>query len=164
MKSFHLLMKVLSICLVFLMIDGCSKSNHMDIAKSPAYEYQSSGIRQFEWDDTHEIGWIKTLLEEASIESSNTEIAEIYFPPGYQDTAHMHDLELLYVLEGRLDHIVNGVSHILHPGMLGIVKSPDLVVHRTDSEKGVRVLAIWPYGKEIQKFEEEELRELSFNK
>ena len=48
--------------------------------------------------------------------------------------------------------------------MLGIVKSPDLVVHRTDSEKGVRVLAIWPYGKEIQKFEEEELRELSFNK
>ena len=73
----------------------------------------------------------------------------------------MHELELLYVLEGRLDHIVNGKSHILMPGMLGIVTKPDLVVHRSDSDDGARVLAIWPHGKEIKALEEEELREIS---
>ena len=153
----------LAFLITFLILLGCSEQNQ-DVNSNNNYQKQSTGTRILEWDDINEIGWIKVLIEESNFGEKGVEIAEIYFPPGYQDTAHMHDLELLYVLEGRLDHIVNGVSHILHPGMLGIVKSPDLVVHRTDSEKGVRVLAIWPYGKEIQKFEEEELRELSFNK
>ena len=158
------LLKILSICLACFMFTACSKSDRKDVTISSAYKNVSSGIRRFEWDDTQEIGWIKTMLEEDSIGNSSIEIAEIYFPPGYQDIAHMHELELLYVLDGRLDHIVNGVSHILYPGMLGIVKSPDLVVHRSDSENGVRVLAIWPYGKEIQEFEEEGLREISLDK
>jgi len=104
---------------------------------------------------------VKVLLEEANFRDAEIEIAEMYFPPGYQDTAHMHELELLFVLEGRLDHIVNGESHILRPGMLGIVREPDLVVHRADSDNGARVLVIWPYGKEVQALEDEQLRETS---
>ena len=103
------------------------------------------------------------MIEESNFGEKGVEIAEIYFPPGYQDIAHMHQLEILYVLEGELDHIVNGVSHILTPGMIGIVKEPDLVVHRSNSENGVRVLVIWPHGKEVQVLDEEELREIKLN-
>ena len=45
--------------------------------------------------------------------------------------------------------------------MLGIVSEPDLVVHRSDSDYGARVLAIWPNGKEVKAFKEEGLREIS---
>ena len=153
----------LAFLITFLILLGCSEQNQ-DFNSNNNYQKQSTGTRILEWDDINEIGWIKILIEESNFGEKGVEIAEIYFPPGYQDIAHMHELELLYVLDGRLDHIVNGVSHILYPGMLGIVKSPDLVVHRSDSENGVRVLAIWPYGKEIQEFEEEGLREISLDK
>ena len=103
------------------------------------------------------------MLEQANLLEAGVEVAEIYFPPGYQDIAHMHELELLYVLEGELDHIVNGVSHILKPGMLGVVKEPDLVVHRSHSDDGVKVLAIWPYGNEIRALDAEGLREISLD-
>ncbi|MFQ3333384.1 MAG: quercetin dioxygenase-like cupin family protein [Woeseiaceae bacterium] len=149
------------VSLVFLLLVACSESEKTKVNVVPEYEFQSSGTRQFEWDDEKNVGWIKVLLEEANFKDTKVEVAEIYFPPGYQDIAHMHELELLYVLEGRLDHIVNGKSHILMPGMLGIVTKPDLVVHRSDSDDGARVLAIWPHGKEIKALEEEELREIS---
>ena len=147
--------------LVFMLLVACSKSETVEITVSPEYDFQSSGTRQFEWDDEKDIGWIKVLLEEANFKDTKVEVAEIYFPPGYQDIAHMHELELLYVLEGKLDHIVNGKSHILMPGMLGIVSEPDLVVHRSDSDYGARVLAIWPNGKEVKAIKEEGLREIS---
>ena len=37
--------------------------------------------------------------------------------------------EIFYVLEGELEHVVNGESHTLMPGMLGYVKPPDRVNH-----------------------------------
>ena len=139
---------------------GCSEPKQSNISGMTNYSQESSGTRRLEWDDEQGIGWIKILIEEANFGSQGIEVAEMYFPPGYQDIAHMHELELLYVLEGQLDHIVNGVSHILEPGMLGVVKKPDLVVHRSSSEKGVRVLVIWPYGKEVRVLDEEQLREI----
>ena len=152
----------LAFLITFLILLGCSEQNQ-DVNSNNNYQKQSTGTRILEWDDINEIGWIKVLIEESNFGEKGVEIAEIYFPPGYQDIAHMHQLEILYVLEGELDHIVNGVSHILTPGMLGIVKEPDLVVHRSNSENGVRVLVIWPYGKEIQILDEEELREIELN-
>lgn len=152
----------LAFLITFLILLGCSEQNQ-DVNSNNNYQKQSTGTRILEWDDINEIGWIKVLIEESNFGERGVEIAEIYFPPGYQDITHMHQLEILYVLEGELDHIVNGVSHILTPGMLGIVKEPDLVVHRSNSENGVRVLVIWPHGKEIQILEEEELREIRLN-
>tara|TARA_B100000900_G_scaffold395611_1_gene394158 strand:+ start:534 stop:1028 length:495 start_codon:yes stop_codon:yes gene_type:complete len=153
---------ILVFFITFLALLGCSQQNQ-DVSGNNNYQKQSTGTRILEWDDINEIGWIKVLIEESNLGEKGVEIAEIYFPPGYQDIAHMHQLEILYVLEGELDHIVNGVSHILTPGMLGIVKEPDLVVHRSNSENGVRVLVIWPHGKEVQVLDEEELREIKLN-
>ena len=152
----------LALLITFLTLLGCSEKNQDDNSDKN-YQKQSTGTRILQWDDINEIGWIKVLIEESNFGEKGVEIAEIYFPPGYQDIAHMHQLEILYVLEGELDHIVNGVSHILTPGMIGIVKEPDLVVHRSNSENGVRVLLIWPYGKEIQILDEEGLREIKLN-
>ena len=152
----------LAFLITFLILLGCSEQNQ-DVNSNNNYQKQSTGTRILQWDDINEIGWIKVLIEESNFGEKGVEIAEIYFPPGYQDIAHMHQLEILYVLEGELDHIVNGVSHILTPGMIGIVKEPDLVVHRSNSENGVRVLLIWPYGKEIQILDEEGLREIKLN-
>ncbi|MFQ5982104.1 MAG: hypothetical protein ACE5KS_01890, partial [Woeseiaceae bacterium] len=52
--------------------------------------------------------------------------------------------------EGELEHIVEGKSNILKPGMVGIVRYPDQVVHKTHSKDGVRVLVIWPLGNEVK--------------
>ena len=152
----------LAFLITFLILLGCSEQNQ-EVNSNNNYQKQSTGTRILEWDDINEIGWIKVLIEESNFGEKGVEIAEIYFPPGYRDIAHMHQLEILYVLEGELDHIVNGVSHILTPGMIGIVKEPDLVVHRSNSENGVRVLVIWPHGKEVQVLEEEQLREIKLN-
>ncbi len=99
-----------------------SDDNQIKDQNISSYEKESTGTRRLEWDDVNDIGWIKIMLEQANLLEAGVEVAEIYFPPGYQDVAHMHELELLYVLEGELDHIVNGVSHILKPGMLRVVK------------------------------------------
>lgn len=125
------------------------------------YDITPVAARQFEWDTDTGPGWIKILLEEASLGSKGMEVAEIFFPPGFKGTTHPHELEVIYVLEGELDHIVNGESHILKPGMIGIVREPDLVVHRTNSPEGVRTLVIWPLGKEVDGFEASGMRKVA---
>lgn len=74
--------------------------------------------------------------------------------PGYHGVTHPHELEIIYVLEGALDHIVNGESHVLTPGMVGVVREPDVVVHRSASPEGARVLVFWPLGGEVAAFED----------
>ncbi len=160
MKSVRIYQYSFIFGLMLSVILSCSESKQNKTPNITDYSQESSGTRRLEWDDNQGIGWIKILLEAANFGVQGIEVAEMYFPPGYQDVAHMHELELLYVLEGKLDHIVNGVSHILEPGMLGVVKKPDLVVHRSSSENGVRVLVIWPYGKEVRALDEEQLREI----
>ena len=144
MNKLIALLAMLSVTVSMISCTG-SDDNQIKDQNISSYEKESTGTRRLEWDDVNDIGWIKIMLEQANLLEAGVEVAEIYFPPGYQDVAHMHELELLYVLEGELDHIVNGVSHILKPGMLGVVKEPDLVVHRSHSDDGVKVLAIWPY-------------------
>ncbi len=146
---------------VMTMLLGCSQDPPHDPAAYESYEIVSSGTRQFEWDTDTEPAWIKVLIEESNLGSRGAEIAEIYFPPGYHGDPHPHELEIIYVLEGELDHIVNGESHVLSPGMVGVVRARDRVVHKTNSEGGVRTLIIWPLGKEVSGFEGSGMRETS---
>ena len=140
---------------------ACSQVSAHDPAAYERYEIVSTGTRQFEWDTDTGPAWIKVLIEESNLGSRGAEIAEIYFPPEYHGQSHPHELEIIYILEGELDHIVNGESHILSPGMIGVVRAPDQVVHKTSSEGGVRTLIIWPLGKEVAGFEDAGMREKS---
>ena len=51
----------------------------------------------------------------------------------------------------RLDHIVNDMSHVLEPGMVGIVRPGDTVVHRVVSDVPVKALVIWAPGGEADR-------------
>lgn len=132
---------------------ACSQEPPPDPAAYETYEIVSAGTRQFGFDTETAPGWIKVLIEESNLGSQGAEIAEIYFPPDYEGQPHPHELEIIYVLEGELDHIVNGESHVLAPGMVGVVRARDRVVHKSVSEGGVRTLIIWPLGKEVAGFE-----------
>jgi quercetin dioxygenase-like cupin family protein len=155
-------LKIISICVfTILAVGGCAEDSSDPAAPRVSYDIVPIPARQFEWDTDTGPGWIKILIEEASLGSSGVEVAEIYFPPGFKGTTHPHELEILYVLEGELDHIVNGESHILKPGMVGIVREPDLVVHRTNSVEGVRTIVIWPLGKEVDGFKASAMREIA---
>jgi hypothetical protein len=46
---------------------------------------------------------------------------------------------------------VNGASHILEPGMVGIVRPGDTVAHGVSSEEPVRALVIWAPGGEADR-------------
>ena len=47
------------------------------------------------------------------------DVGVMTFPPGTNSSEHPHGVtEIFYVLEGELEHIVNGDSHMLTPGML----------------------------------------------
>ncbi len=143
-------------CVFCLVCFLCSNASADDANEESAanqattYARASSGTRQFQWDSESGPGWIKVLVEEANLGSSGAEVIEIFFPPGHEGASHFHELEILYVIEGELGHIVDGELHVLTPGMVGIVKYPQEVVHKTLSEDGVRVLVIWPLGNEVK--------------
>lgn len=147
-------------CIVILAcVSACDHGRPEDPAAYETYQIVSAGTRRFEWDTDTDPAWIKVLIEEANLGSAGAEIAEVWFPPGYHGDPHPHELEIIYVLEGELDHIVNGESHILKPGMIGVVRARDRVVHRTASEGGVRTLIIWPLGNEVSGFASSGMRE-----
>jgi len=143
-----------------LVLAACERNDAEKGVTRVDYDIVATGTRRFEWDTDTGAGSIKVLLEQANLGSAGAEVAEIFFPPGFKGTTHPHELEIIYVLEGELDHIVNGESHILGPGMIGVVREPDLVVHRSQSPEGVRVLVIWPLGGEVAGFEQSGMREI----
>lgn len=137
---------------VTVMVCGCGAEMPADPAAYESYEIESSGTRQFEWDTGTGTGTIKVLVEEKNLGSAGAEVAEIFFPPGAEGESHVHELEIIYVIEGELGHIVNGEMHVLSPGMTGVVRAPDHVVHKTLSPEGARVLVLWPLGGEVDGF------------
>jgi quercetin dioxygenase-like cupin family protein len=137
-------------CMTGALLAACGAEKPADPAAYEHYDVVSSGTRAFEWDSDNGVGWLKVLVEEKNLGSKGAEMAEVWFPPGWQGQPHPHVLEIIYVIEGQLDHIVNGESHILSPGMTGIVRARDRVVHKTHSGEGVRVLVIWPLGEEVE--------------
>ncbi len=92
---------------------------------------------------------IKVLFD-GPRQDTPVDVAEITFPPGTNTGNHPHGVaEIFYMLEGELEHVVNGESQLLRPGMVGYVKPPDLVNHIV-SPDGVaaKALVIWAPGGE----------------
>jgi quercetin dioxygenase-like cupin family protein len=145
------------------LLGACDNSAQHDPAAYESYEIVSSGTKQYEFDTDTGPGIIKILIEAENLGSKGAEVAEIWFPPGFEGTSHPHELEIIYVVEGELDHIVNGESHILTPGMVGVVRERDRVVHKTHSPDGVRTLIIWPLGNEVEGFEDSGMRKVVLN-
>ena len=93
---------------------------------------------------------ITVLLDESTLGAGDVDIAEITFPAGSDSGDHPHgSTEIFYVLSGELEHVVNGESTMLRPGMLGFVRPPDRVRHRTKAE--TKALVIWTPGGEAQR-------------
>jgi quercetin dioxygenase-like cupin family protein len=112
------------------------------------YKKSTSGVRDFMLGATA----VKVLIDSATLGGGEMEMAQLTFVPN--PTApprnHVHGrVEILYVLSGQLDHIVNGVSHVLKPGMAGIVRPGDQVAHRVPGPDTTRVLVIWAPGGEL---------------
>ena len=93
---------------------------------------------------------LRLMLDESNVGPEVT-VGEMIFPPNQDSGDHQHGaLEMFYVVSGELDHVVNGKSQILKPGMSGYVKPPDKVRHKTGSA-GAKVVVIWVPGDEGKK-------------
>ncbi|HSC26288.1 MAG TPA: cupin domain-containing protein [Vicinamibacterales bacterium] len=92
---------------------------------------------------------LRVLLDEAGLGGTEVEVAELTFPPDSDSGDHKHGVtEVFYVLEGELEHVVNGRSQTLSRGMIGSVRPPDSVRHKT-GPAGARALVIWAPGGEM---------------
>ena len=93
---------------------------------------------------------LELLLSESNLGGGEVQIGLITWPPGANSGNHPHGAtEVFYVLEGELEHVVDGVSEILGPGDLGFVRPPSEVNHITSPDGGpVRALVIWAPGGE----------------
>jgi quercetin dioxygenase-like cupin family protein len=112
------------------------------------YKQKTSGVRDFMIGATA----VKVLIDSATLGGGEVELARLTFPPNPSAPPrnHVHTrVEILYVLSGELDHIVNGVSHLLKPGMTGIVRPGDQVAHRIPGPDSAKVLVIWAPGGEL---------------
>lgn len=90
---------------------------------------------------------LRLLLDETNVGPEAT-VGEITFPPNSDSGDHPHGaIEMFYILEGELEHVVNGVSQRLRPGMTGYVRPPDLVRHKT-GPAGAKAIVIWVPGDE----------------
>jgi len=90
------------------------------------------------------------MLDESNVGPEVT-LGEINFPPNSDSGDHKHGAtEMFYVVSGELDHIVNGKSQILKPGMAGYVKVPDSVRHKTGAA-GAKAVVVWVPGDEGKK-------------
>ncbi len=108
---------------------------------------------------------IKMLLDASNLGTDEIEVGEITFPTVTSPTAgHLHGAtEIFYVIEGVLGHVVNGQEHRLGPGMVGVVKPNDEVMHRV-LEAPVRAVVIWVPGGEGNRVQPaERWRPLSVN-
>lgn len=92
---------------------------------------------------------LRVLLDQARLGGGEVDVAEITFPPGVDSGDHAHGAtEIFYVLSGELEHVVNGKSEVLKPGMIGFVRPPDRVRHKVPGKDPVKALVIWAPGGE----------------
>ena len=116
--------------------------------ETPAYDAKSTGTREFSAGDLV----IKILVEEQNLGSGEVEVGEISFPPGYQGGGHRHgSIEIFYVLEGTMEHVVNDKPHRLTKGMVGVVRPEDTVIHNVIGETAVKAMVIWATGGEVDR-------------
>ena len=120
-------------------------------AQDSTYRRSSSGTRILENDAGTTI---KILVENVVVPGTGVEIAEATLPAGSGagPASHRHGvMEMIYVISGELDHVVNGEAHRLTPGMVGVVKPADTVIHRVVGQAPVKMLLIWAPGGEVER-------------
>ncbi len=120
-------------------------------AQENSYDIGSTGTRFLEFGGG--ASSFKILLEEANLGGQELEIAEHSFAAGTNIGGHAHtSIEIFYVLSGELEHTVNGETVLLTPGMVGVVRNGDEVIHRVPSaDIPARVLIIWTPAGEIER-------------
>lgn len=90
------------------------------------------------------------LLDETNV-GPEVSVGELTFPPNSDSGDHTHGaIEMFYVLSGEFEHIVNGKSQMLRPGMTGFVRPPDRIRHKT-GPAGAKVVVVWVPGDEAKK-------------
>jgi quercetin dioxygenase-like cupin family protein len=90
---------------------------------------------------------LRLMLDETNVGPEVT-LGELTFLPNQDSGEHQHGaIEMFYVVTGELEHVVNGQSQILKPGMAGYVKPPDKVRHKT-GPAGAKVVVVWVPGEE----------------
>ena len=110
--------------------NGASHEAHQAPSGSPVFE-SAGGSR------------LRMLLETPAVGGNEVEVGELTFAPNTDSGDHQHGAtETFYILEGELEHIVNGKGTKLGPGMIGTVRPPDKVRHKT-GPNGAKALVIW---------------------
>jgi quercetin dioxygenase-like cupin family protein len=93
---------------------------------------------------------LRLMLDESNVGGEVT-LGEMVFPANSDSGDHKHGAtEMFYVVSGELEHVVNGKSELLKPGMAGFVKPPDSVRHKT-GPAGAKVVVVWVPGDEGKK-------------
>ncbi len=88
---------------------------------------------------------LRLMLDETNL-GSEVSLGEMIFPPNQDSGEHAHEaIEVFYVVSGELEHVVNGKSQLLKPGMSGFVRPPDKVRHKT-GPSGAKVVVVWSPG------------------
>ncbi len=128
----------------------------MALMASPAsaaeadYDIASEGTRVLE--SARSDLAIRILVEQANLGSGEVEVGEITFPAGYESGGHAHGaIEIFYVLSGTLHHVVNGEERVITPGMVGVVRAGDEVVHKVPGDQPCRAVVIWAPGGEADR-------------
>jgi len=93
---------------------------------------------------------LRLLLDDSNV-GPEVSVGEPTFPPNADSGDHTHGaIEMFYVLSGELEHVVNGTSYVLKPGMTGYVRPPDRIRHKTGAA-GAKVIVVWVPGDEAKK-------------
>lgn len=92
---------------------------------------------------------LRPLTSPSMYGGAEVDVGELTFPANVDSGDHVHGaVETFYVLEGELEHVVNGKSQFLKPGMVGTVRPPDKVRHKTGAA-GAKAIVIWAPGGEM---------------
>lgn len=97
---------------------------------------------------------LRPLVDSAAAGGPEVEVSELTLPPGWDASGpgHRHGrVEVLYILAGRLGHVVNDTVAELVPGQVGIVRPGDRVRHHVLSTEPVKALVIWAPGGELSR-------------
>jgi quercetin dioxygenase-like cupin family protein len=93
---------------------------------------------------------LRLMLDDSNVGPA-VSVGEMIFPANSDSGDHQHGaLEMFYVVSGEYEHIVNGTSQILKPGMSGYVKQGDKIRHKT-GPAGAKVVVIWVPGDEAKR-------------
>ena len=118
---------------------------------APAVEYEPAPPGEEVLESPTGLG-IRVLVDAMALGGNEISMVEMTLPAGQPRIAgeHRHGaIEIFYILEGELDHIVNDESHRLQPGDVAILRPGDRVRHRVVSGGPVRALVIWVPGTEL---------------